>query len=59
MVVVVLVSTLVVVGGLVLPAKRNETKRKLNSQLGAARMRKKAAKSDEFYCPCVCDGSFT
>lgn len=48
MLVVVLVSTLVVVAGLVLPAKRNETKRKLNSQLGAARMRKKAAKSDEF-----------
>lgn len=49
MLVVVLVSTLVVVSaGLVLPAKRNETKRKLNSQLGAARMRKKAAKSDEF-----------
>lgn len=52
MFVVVLVSaasaTVVVVAGLVLPAKRNETKRKLNSQLGAARMRKKAAKSGEF-----------
>lgn len=51
MLVVVLVSAaaaVVVVAGLVLPAKPNETKRKLNSQLGAARMRKKAAKSDEF-----------